>query len=173
MGKNNIILMFAMVLIIIPIATARTYNYLNPSVDDWYTIQPWEIEICRQDGGTQNVASDSSIPGYGSSSSGTTTSNSIYLSQNTITLQARKQDYTITNFTSTLYEVSWYFEPLQNQSDYSVYLVNGESINIGNGTASGINPGAGYYVQYLNHTYTHAKIVYGSNWLQVPISDIT
>ena len=98
MGKNNIILMFAMVLIIIPIATARTYNYLNPSVDDWYTIQPWEIEICRQDGGTQNVASDSSIPGYGSSSSGTTTSNSIYLSQNTITLQARKQDYTINNF---------------------------------------------------------------------------
>jgi len=167
-------LLFLTVFCLVEARSLADYNYLDPTQDDWYTVQAWELEICQEWGGTQEAASGSSIPGYGSSANATgTASGQIYLSQKTLTLQGRKQTYNVDNFTQILYEVSWYLGLTDGTLEYTVELVNGVTYNISSGTATTSSAGAGHYANYLNESYSKVKMTYGSETLEVPIVDIS
>jgi len=98
---------------------------------------------------------------------------STYLGQTTISLQASKMTYNVDNFSDILYTVSWYYEPIQNQTVYSIELINGELYSVANGTASLSTPASGYEAFYSNKTYNYAKITYNTRWVKVPIVEVS
>lgn len=137
--------------------TTRSSGY-TPEVDGWQAVESWEIEKCRKWGGSAS----------GAVNKGSTSKTPISLSQLTITIQAEKAEYNIEN-QSALYKVSWYMEPVSDELDYKVWLVGDGNMQIGSGTAKNTAPGIGYYAEYINKDFTHAKIEYPGNYLQVPI----
>lgn len=144
------------------IAAIKSSSSFDPRVDSWYSVEPWELEVCSIWGGTREAASDA------------TSSTSIYLSQTTLSLQGRKQTYDIGGFNKTLYTVSWYMEPLADMS-YRVELVNDDkmiSFKIDDGKASYSSPAIGYHSEYYDAEYTEVKMLYGTNWLKVPIIEL-
>ncbi len=144
------------------IAAIKSSSSFDPRVDNWYSVEPWELEVCSIWGSTREAASDA------------TSSTSVYLSQTTLSLQGRKQTYNIEGFNKTLYTVSWYLEPLADMS-YRVELVNNDesiSFKIDDSKASYSSPAIGYHSEYYDVEYTAVKMLYGANWLKVPIIEL-
>ncbi len=161
MKTMKVLFLFLIVLFLLDVALGRDYNYFNPLVDSWYTIQPWELEFCQEWGGTQE------------SKSGVTKSKAIYLSQTTLSLQGRKQVYEVEGFNQTLYTASWYLEPLSDM-DYKVELKGGtsEPYTLEEGTAKYTSPAIGYYSDYNDEGYTMVKMTYDGEFIKVRIVDI-
>jgi len=93
---------------------------------DWYPVDDWELEVCSKWGGTLEAQSEA------------TSSNPIYLSQTTLSLQGRKQVYIVPGVNRNLYKISWYLEPLTDM-DYRIELVNDDesiTFRLDDGTAS-------------------------------------
>ncbi|MEA2038157.1 MAG: hypothetical protein U9O94_11725 [Nanoarchaeota archaeon] len=162
------VLLLFLVVLSLPVFVLARFNYLDPKVDSWYDVQPWELEVCRTWGGTQEAES------------GATTSAPIYLSRITISLQGKKQVYDVAGFNQTLYTASWSLEPLSN-INYTVELVGRDPIitprTIAAGTARYTDPAIGYYPNsisqgYLEGNYTLVRMIYGSEWVEVPIIDL-
>ena len=128
-------------------------------IPGWYGVEEWEIEVCTQWGGAEEAQNSYSTEG-----------GPVILSQTTLSLQAKKISYNIENV-STLYEASWYLEPLGEDMAYSIYLINQNGNNklIGEGTATKSKPLNGYYANYHNSDYTQIKMSYGGKTLQIPI----
>ncbi|MBU1005166.1 MAG: hypothetical protein KJ561_05025 [Nanoarchaeota archaeon] len=125
-------------------------------LDDWYEVEDWELEVCSKWGGTEEAQS------------GASSSSPIYLSQITLTLQGKKEAYSVPNAT-TLYKASWYLEPTAKVS-YKVELIgNDMSEKIGEGEASYDAPAQGYYADYLDAGFSYVKMTYGGKWIQVPL----
>jgi len=131
----------------------------DPAIDDWYAVEDWELEVCSMWGGTQEAQSEA------------TSSNPIYLSQTTLSLQGRKQHHNVPGVNRSLYTVSWYLEPL-TEMDYRIELVNDDesiTFRLDDGTASYSEPAAGYHTEYYDIEYTQVKMIYGAEWLKVPL----
>ncbi|MBU1946852.1 MAG: hypothetical protein KKC54_07855 [Nanoarchaeota archaeon] len=130
----------------------------SSKIKDWYEVEDWELDVCSKWGGTEEAQS------------GATTSSKFYLSQTTLSLQARKQIYGLDqiNETKNLYTASWYLEPME-EKEYKIELIGASPKTIGSGTASYESPANGYYADYHNETYTDIKMTYGDEWINVPI----
>lgn len=160
-NKSRKLLKLVLILLLITIISKQSSSF-NPKIDAWYPVENWELELCSKWGGTKEAQS------------GATSSSPIYLSQTTISLQGKKQEYYIDGFNKTLYTVSWYLEPILEMS-YRVYLINDDeslSFKISDGTASYSSPGAGFESEYYDAEYTAVKMDYGTNWLIVPLVDL-
>ncbi len=132
----------------------------DPRIDNWYAVEDWELEICSKWGGTTEAQS------------GGTSSQAVFLSQNTISLQGRRQVYNVEGFDRTLYTASWYIEPIADLG-YRVELVGQDKEYVlDHGTASISSPGTGYYADYSNESYTGVRITYGDAWLRVPLVEL-
>ena len=130
----------------------------DPIVDDWATVEPWEVEYCRKWGGSDQ----------GGVNKGATSKIPIALSQLTVTLQGGKTEYNLTG-QSILYTASWYIEPVSGEIDYIVTFIGDGILEIGGGMASNTEAGLGYYSEYINKSFTHVKIDFPGNYLEVPI----
>jgi hypothetical protein len=161
--RNRSIKILKLVLVVLLVTiTIKQSSSFNPRIDDWYTIEPWELEICSKWGGTKEAQS------------GATSSAAIYLSQTTLSLQGKKQSYDIAGVNRSLYTVSWYLEPLDEMS-YRVELINDDesiSFKVGDGDSSYSEPAVGYHSEYYDKEFTAVKIQYGLNWLKVPLIDL-
>lgn len=149
-------------LLLFIIVSTKESSSFNPRVDAWYSVEPWELEVCSKWGGTQEAQS------------GATSSKVVYLSQTTLSLQGRKQIYTIEGFNKTLYTASWYLEPLSDIG-YRVELTNDDesvSFKISDGDASYSAPAVGYYSEYYDIKYTAIKMIYGLEWIKVPLINV-
>jgi len=128
---------------------------IDPSIEDWYGVSKEEIEICSKWGGTETAQKGGSL------------SSPIELSQLTLTLQAQKK--TMPDNT-TLYEISWYIQPVKNPVDYEVVLTGDGTYNITEGEASYENAGVGYFTQYLEASYNQAELRSSITVLTAPIT---
>lgn len=113
------------------ISSIANYFYsgagVGPTKTNWYEVEQWEIDACRIWGGASRAVR---------SSTGADEISSITLSQLTASLQAKKTSYPDN---TTLYEVSWYIEPITGSVNYKILLINsrGEStVLVPSGSAS-------------------------------------
>jgi len=144
------------------ILTIKGVRSFNPSIDAWYAVEDWELEVCSKWGGTQEVAS------------GATSSSSVFLSRTTLSLQGEKQTYDITGVNQSLYAISWYLEPLTSMS-YRIELIDDATatpFRLDDGEASYENPAIGYHSEYYDINYTSVKMTYGLEWIEVPLIEI-
>ncbi len=135
-------------------------NNFYPGIDGWAAVSDSEIDFCKKYGGSVeagiNAGATSSIP--------------IALSQLTMTIQADRERFEIEGVVDYLYQVSWYIEPVAGQQDFEIVLVGpGKTLEIDRDVAFPDAPGINFYTEYLEDDFTHAKIVSGSDFLQVPI----
>ena len=136
-------------------------NNFYPGIDGWAAVSDNEIDFCKKYGGSVeagvNAGATSSIP--------------IALSQLTMTIQADKERFEIEGVVDYLYQVSWYIEPVAGQQDFEIVLIGeGEDdLEIERDVAFPDAPGINFYAEYLTENFTHAKIVSGNDFLQVPI----
>jgi len=138
---------------------SRQSASFNPRIDSWYSVEQWEVDLCSKWGGTYEAQSEA------------TSSTGISLSQTTLSLQGRKQDYNIKGVNESLYTLSWYLEPLAEMS-YTIELTDDDEIKtyrIDSGQASFAKPAGGYKSEYYSEDYTYLKMTYGTNWLRVPL----
>jgi len=128
-------------------------------IPGWYGVEEWEIDVCTMWGGAEEAQE-----GY------ITEGGPVLLSQTTLSLQGKKIVYNIGN-QSSLYEASWYLEPIGEDINYTVHIIDAEGniIQIGSGTASLTGPAKGYYAEYHEANYTDIKLAYGDRFLQIPI----
>ncbi|HLD89101.1 MAG TPA: hypothetical protein VI894_02745 [Candidatus Nanoarchaeia archaeon] len=125
----------------------------------WYEVEQWEIEYCSKYGG--HVSPESSAEVISSQ-----------ISQLTATLQGSKKKQ---SDNTTLYEVSYYIQPISSSIPYVVEVLgksNGTTINktISRGTAypSGT---ADYEAFYSEENYNQVRMTYGGNVLSVELPD--
>jgi len=128
-------------------------------IPGWYGVEQWEINECVRWGGATEAQSSYSTEG-----------GPVLLSQTTLSLQAKKIVYNIRNAT-TLYEASWYLEPIGSDMDYTIHLTNPDGNNklIAEGSAKRSEPVKGYYADYHTTDYKNIKMSYGGKALEVPI----
>jgi len=128
-------------------------------IPGWYTIEPWEIEVCRNWGGSQE------------SQTGYTTNDPFPLSRTTLTLQGRKTHGI--QGEPIQYKIAYYLEPLGSVG-YQINFVNsdGDLKLIKSGTATNANPAKDLYVVYNETDYPKVRMNYGGNYLEVPIIEI-
>jgi len=137
--------------------STRSSSY-TPVVGDWYEVAWWEVEFCRKWGGSVN----------GGINRGSSSKTPLSISLLTMTAQGEKIEYGIAG-QATLYKVSWYIEPVSNELEFKVWLTGEDTLQIGSGTAKNAKAGFGYYTEYLDKNFTHVKLEYPGNYLQVPI----
>lgn len=144
------------ILYILLIATLVTADV----VLDWYAVEDWELEVCSKWGGTEEAQSGASY------------SSPIFLSQTTLSLQAKKETYDQIENASSLYKVSWYLEPIED-INYQVLLRGNESpITIAEGEVTYDQPAQGYYAAYHNNSYTKIRMIYGGEWIELDVVEI-
>lgn len=83
----------------------------------FYPVQDWEIEVC-----TRDITSSTENHKKGASQ------NNIFdmrLSTTTVALVASKYNYTSSD--EILYNLEWYIQPIDNETIYSIYLVDGSN----------------------------------------------
>jgi len=155
----GIILSLILVILSIPLSSSKDMNYdFDPTIDDWYSIEDWEVEYCKKWGGKKVE---------GEVNSGAESETTYSLSQLTISLQAEAIYYGIEN-QSTLYYASWYIEPLVDM-EYKVLFTGDSDYYLQNGTATYEAPVTGYLSEYINQTFNYLKIQYTGNSIKVPI----
>ena len=108
-----------------------TNPFVGPSVLEWYPVEAWEVEVCREYGGTEESDTNQIV-----------TTDTIY--QLTLSLQGKR---TILHNVS-IYEISWYIHPFGGDKvNYSVNLFGSEGIiNIVEGIEAGSAGSSGYVV---------------------------
>tara|TARA_B100002003_G_C13864042_1_gene422827 strand:- start:34 stop:546 length:513 start_codon:yes stop_codon:yes gene_type:complete len=114
-----------------------TNPFAGPSVLEWYPVEPWEIEVCREYGGTNEIETSQVI-----------TTDTIY--QLTLSLQGKR---TFLHNVS-IYELGWYVHPFGGDKvNYSVDVSGPDGImNIVEKTEAGSAGSSGYlvYIDYAN-----------------------
>jgi hypothetical protein len=90
-------------------------SYVDPEEDDWYTIQDWEKQVCRQ-------AIPADIPSV-------TSGNIPYLSDLTFTVVGEMTNLTnpATNETRFLYEVNYYLYAWEEAYSFAVWLTHSDT----------------------------------------------
>jgi len=129
----------------------------------WYQAKPEDIAVCKAYGGKESPVT----------SGGTITGN-LALSELTVTIQA---DKTKLPDNSTLYQVSWYVEPIQGSATYTVAVVTSggkENKFVPGGSATpGDGAAAEFFPFYSTEDYTKVRITASgagqSGTLTVPI----
>jgi hypothetical protein len=97
--------------------SSKDEDGFDPTIDEWYKVEPWEVEVCSKWGGG---AEPQSYSGSG------IRTKSIVSGSETVTLQAQRTSYKLSsNITTFLYEASWYYQPMVGSDSYKVYLVKG------------------------------------------------
>ncbi len=153
MKKRLLMLIFVFMIYIIAVSASQ---FIMP----WYAVEDWEIEACSKWGGTTQATTIS-----------TGTVGSSFLDQTTVTLQAQK---TVMNDSdgklTSVYEVAWYFQPVQNDQSYKVQLLGpGKTDEIFKGSSTAVNGDSGYYAEETSSGFDKAKIIYETGSLLVPI----
>jgi len=157
-NKNKLMSRLGLIALLLLILIPAISSF-DPKIDPWYAVEDWEYELCSKWGGTQEAES------------GATSSDPIYLSQTTLSLQGKKQTYDIDGVSKILYTVSWSLEPMSTVS-YRIDLINAsESIilKIAEGSATSSLPIADFHTNYYDENYTAVKMQYGSKWIKVPL----
>ncbi len=132
-------------------------------VKTWYSVTEEEIKFCSKWGGTPEAQS------------GAVTDGTISLSQLTISLQAQVESpfagvSGAENISEKTYKVSWYIEPFERTTSYSVKLIGAKGNEfVDSGSASHNSPGTGFYAVSTQDEFTNARIDYGGHFLMVPI----
>ena len=158
MDKRVIMLIFA-ILLLTTVVYAKPHQF-DPTMDAWYKVEPWELEVCSKWGGTETAQAGAQL------------SQPIYLSVLTLALQEEKVDQPDN---TSLYKVTWYIEPAVGEVSYQVQLIGNSPISpwlVSQGTATNSNPGVGFYAKYFNITekLTQAQILYSNNqFVRVPV----
>ena len=124
------------------------------TVPGWYRVEPWEIEVCSKWGGTAEAQT------YGGTAEGES-----YMFLTTVTLQAQRLELE----GSSVYEVSWYFRPMESPQQYSVMLVGESTTTVYQGAAQPEFGDSNYYADELEAEYEHALLKYETGSLKVPI----
>jgi len=153
--KYLILLTFFVVFLL----STRLTNSAIQVIPGWYGVEQWEIDVCNQWAGSEEAQGGASTQGEPTT-----------LSRTTVSLQAKKTVYNIEN-QSNLYESSWYLEPIGNDIDYQVHLIDSQGIRnkIGEGTATKTEAAKGYYADYATNDYQFVEIDYGISVLTVPV----
>jgi len=106
----------------------------NPVEDNWYSVDDWEIQVCKYWGGPQNQISAMST--YNP-----------FISQLTATVQAEKE---VLLNNDTLYKISYFVIPLTGKINYSLMLYNTTNAKsfylVNNSVSSARNGASGYFV---------------------------
>jgi len=129
----------------------------------WYAVSQWEIEVCSKWGGSELAKA------------GAVTASPIALSQITLTLQAEGYIFSDKNIPNSsvenLYTLSWYIEPVTGGLDYAVRLYDnaGAWAEVAVGQSRVNNPGVGHETLYHPSIFTKARLLFGSNYLELPV----
>lgn len=150
----------------------------DPRVDNWYAIENWELETCREWGGTELATNNAEQP-----------EGILFLSQTTIALQAEREP---ANDDSTpepetlpdgtiIYKVAHYIEPLNSNVRFGIKLLkSGTAIEELVLDMTLVNQGdrnAGFNTIISTESYDRAEIAIGpsdtviNKRIRVPISD--
>ena len=147
-----------LVLILISfISSIQKVVSFDPSVSNWYSVASWEMEFCRKWGGSTQ----------GGINQGAISQHKIPLSVITISIQGERIVYPFENATD-LYKANWYIEPVSGKLDYTIRFIGNDTLTITSGEATYSDPGMGYYTNYLNKSFTHVRIAYPGNYIDVP-----
>lgn len=168
--KTKNILYITILILVSPIALSTMFHFnedFDPTIQSWYTVEPWEIEYCRKWGGKKS----------GAGHPGDIPDTKLALSQLTMSMQGEKMTYDrfgeLSN-QSTLYRVSWYIEPASEDAiNYKLFLQGETSLEIANGTASNSNPAFGFYAKYINKSFDSIKLEGTGIGFRVPIIDVS
>jgi hypothetical protein len=159
--KNKIKLMLILCLFIISLIPQITADDDKETYElPWYQVSAEELEICATDGGFTTTGIT------GSSSTG-----SSFISQTTLTLQGLKTVIIEEDGNYTIYEIAWFFRPIQTQQAYKIILLteNNKEKIIFEGSAMPSRGDANYYAEENTIIYAKVKIEYESGTLTVPI----
>ena len=145
-----------MVLLVTPIMSEEKYQYwykgdiysFDPRIQEWYTVEDWELEVCRKWGGTAQAYNVVNGP--------------TYLSQTTVTLQGEK---TVNPDETILYEVAYYIEDALDRSiEFAVRLKNSENNKykrvVGRTSLNAGEVKSDYWAQYLTEEYDQVHLGY-------------
>jgi len=106
----------------------------DPTKDDWYKVEDWELDVCRMWGGPENIIEGMST--YGN-----------FISQLTATLQSEKEEITDN---ITVYKYSFFVMPMKGGEEVTFDInfrdaVNGSTYNIVEKERADASSGAGGY----------------------------
>ncbi|MBI2128815.1 hypothetical protein HYU07_01115 [Candidatus Woesearchaeota archaeon] len=142
--KKTILAALAVILLLI----AMPMTFSTYEIPNWYAVEGWEVETCSKWGGTAEAQTGSAT-------------SEIYLSQLTVALQAEKTAFPDN---TTLYEVSYYIQPMTNNVEFSVWLKNtltGDKNNITQtASASPLTGASGFNAFYSNISYDVIQLGY-------------
>ena len=159
--RKIMLLSIAIILLANVVVSRPDPSNFNPTVDDWYAVDPWEIDFCRKYGGDTGESQGSSgsppVP--------------VALSQMTVTIQGEVQITEVKDIiTNRLYKVSWYIEPPTDDVEYTVVLVGDGEEELELGVGLPFEPGSGYFAEYRDDKkFTHVQIRFRGTFLEVPI----
>jgi len=164
MNYKKITILALLIVLISTITTSKSDEQepsdFDPTIEDWYKVEEWEVEYCKKWGGEETGAEVNS---------GATSETTFSLSQTTITLQGESIEYDIEN-QSNLYYASWYIEPMYNIEYKLMFREGNNKYYIQNGTATYDEPKTGFFSEYINQTFTYLRLEYTGNSLEVPLS---
>lgn len=152
MNKTAIILLFILLFSI-------SITYSDSTIPEWYKVENWEIEVCSKWGGT----ADAQLGGGG------TAEGSSYMFSTTVTLQGQRSTVTEDGENTTVYEVAWYFRPMDGEQQYSITLMGSRPKTIYTGSAKPEFGDSNYHAVESDQEYDSVKIKYETGSLVVPI----
>jgi len=144
------------ILIILGMMMMVPVTFSDPTIDDWYDVEDWEIEVCSKYGGTAEAQTGVTAKAQGDA----------YMYQTTVTLQGQKSK----SGDSYIYETAWYFRPMNEDQEYSIELIGpGVSKEIYKNAATKELGDSNYHAEESNVQYDSVKIIYETGTLTVPI----
>ncbi len=152
--RNTIVLLCAlsiMMALILPIAGSQV-------IQGWYSVAPWEIEMCTKYGG----------PVYDTSRSQSGVAHRQSIRATTVTIQFSKTERLDKSF---IYEGAWYIHPITGSQPYTIALLNDTgTLKIAEGDAHFQRPTTSYWIKKgIAAEYTAAEVVVGGERFIVPV----
>jgi len=143
--------------------TLASSQFVPDKPSQWYTLEPWEIDVCSKWGGrtapAQTQVVEEGLTGFGPF---------------TYSLFGKKA--LVPGENETLYIYAYYLESYSVLMDYSIDLFNAqtqrrqslESGTLGVGDNTLVNK-----AEYLNEEYTHIRIIHQFGQTMMPLEEAT
>lgn len=145
-----------MLLLIVPMTFSDNVAIGVGTIDGWYIVEDWEVDVCSNWGGTAEANGFSAVAERDS-----------YMYRTTVTLQAQKSP--VQDSDENIIEVAWYFRPMDKDQEYTIELLGSGLKEIYQGSSTKARADANYHAEQTDRAFTHAKITYETGTLTVPI----
>ena len=154
-----IFVFFLCIFILVSVVIAKEEGIFKTTLS-WYSVEPWESEVCAKWGGRATTAQQAVEIGITPAG------------DMTMTVQGKR---TKTQPGQYLYEISYYLESFGVTTNYHLSLINPTTQENKTLTEGTIAPGTAvtdYTTEYINKSFTHLRLAHDRGIIITPIIEV-